>query len=145
MPSTMKGKKILVVEDELPLRSALFDILTYEGFDVLQAEDGKEGLVLAGRYHPDLILLDIVMPVMDGLTMLKKLRSTDSYGAHVPVVILSNLSLYKEDIHKDVSATEPAFYLVKTDWTLPDVVKKVKLVLSRPPAEPAKTPQVGEG
>jgi DNA-binding response OmpR family regulator len=131
MSSTMKGKKILIVEDELPLRNALLDILTFEEFAVLQADNGEEGLAVALKDHPDLILLDVVMPVMDGLTMLKKLRGTDDYGAHVPVIMLSNLSLYNENISKGVNAMDPSYYLVKTDWALPDVVKKVKGLLSR--------------
>lgn len=120
----------MVVEDELPLRQALLDVLVFEKFIVLQARDGKEGLALALKEQPDVILLDIIMPVMDGFSMLKKLRASGEYGAKVPVVVLSNLSLYNEDLEGDMNATHPESYLIKTGWAIEDVVKKVKNVLS---------------
>ena len=73
-------KKILIVEDEAPLRNAISDILSFEGFTVFQAKNGQEGLDAALLEHPDLILLDLMMPVMDGLTMLEKLRQDQAYG-----------------------------------------------------------------
>ncbi len=72
-------KKILVVEDDVPELNALRDKFTREGFSILTAKNGEEGLAIALREHPDLILLDIIMPVMDGITMLVKLRE-DSWG-----------------------------------------------------------------
>lgn len=129
VPAT-KNKKILVVEDELPLRQALLDILVFEKFIVLQARNGEEGLSLALKEEPDVILLDIIMPVMDGFSMLKKLRASGTYGAKVPVIILSNLSVYNEGLEGDVSTTHPESYLIKTNWAIEDVVKKVESVLS---------------
>jgi DNA-binding response OmpR family regulator len=131
MGTTTKGKKILIIEDELPLRTALLDILVFEEFTVLEAGNGEEGLACALKEHPDLILLDIVMPIMDGLTMFRKLRESGEYGTHVPVILLSNLSLYDEKVSKDINAMDPAFYLVKSNWSLQDVVKKVKGLLVR--------------
>ena len=72
-------KKILIVDDEPALLTALVDKFTRAGYTVGIAENGKEGLKLALKNRPDLILLDIIMPVMDGITMLYKLRK-DSWG-----------------------------------------------------------------
>ena len=63
---------------------------------------------------------------MDGLTMLKKLRKENDWGKKVPAIILTNLSSDDDQRMKDVTETEPAYYLVKTDWTINDVVERVK-------------------
>ena len=117
------NKTILIVEDEQGIRQALVDKFSIEGFDVLEAKNGKEGLKLALKEHPDLILLDIIMPVMDGVTMMKKLKG-DKWGQEVPVIMLTNLS----DIEKVSRFVESGVYeyLVKSDWRIEDVVKKVK-------------------
>lgn len=117
-------KKILIVEDEAPLRNAVADILTFEGFTVFQAKNGQEGLDVALREHPDLILLDLMMPVMDGLTMLEKLRQADDWGRGAAVILLTNIN----DPDKVAQATDAGFYdfLVKSDWNIEDVVKKIK-------------------
>ena len=116
-------KNILIVEDETPLRMALRDKLVREGFSVLEAKNGQEGLAVAVHVHPDLILLDIVMPVMDGMTMLKELRA-DHWGQNAKVIVLTNLS----DNDKLADAMEQGSYdyLVKSNWTIESVVAKVK-------------------
>jgi DNA-binding response OmpR family regulator len=116
------NKKILVVEDEISLRSALSNKLAHEGFAVLEAKNGKEGLEMALSAHPDLILLDIVMPVMDGMTMLQKLRE-DAWGAEAKIFMLTNLS----DTSKVADAIMQGSYdyLVKTNWTLEDIVVRI--------------------
>ncbi len=120
---SMQSKKILIVEDEQDLRQELVDKFTREGFVALRAKNGEEGLKIALVEHPDLILLDVVMPVMDGITMAKKLRQ-DKWGHNVPVIMLTNLS----DVEKVSKAMESGIfeYLVKSDWKIQDVVKKVK-------------------
>jgi DNA-binding response OmpR family regulator len=117
------AKKILIIEDERALCDALITKFKKEKFDVLVGYDGEAGLELALSEHPDLILLDIVMPKMDGMTMLARLRR-DNWGKDVPVVILTNLS----DELKVVEAVKnKSFdYLVKSDWHLDDVVEKVR-------------------
>lgn len=115
--------KILIVEDEESMLEILADHFTREGFDVLKAKNGEEGLKAAFKDHPDLILLDIIMPKMDGLTMLKKLRKDDR-GKDIPVIMLSNLSGAGEVAN---AIQEGAFgYLIKTAWKIDDVVKRVK-------------------
>lgn len=119
-------KKILIIEDELTLRSVLAEKLKSEGFEVLEAKNGQEGLDFSISQKPELILLDIVMPKMDGLTMLEKLRE-DSWGKKVPVIVLTNLSSGAEMSRSAENGVSG--YLVKTDWKLEDVVKKIKEIL----------------
>lgn len=115
--------KILIVEDDGALIKALTATFTKEGFDVIQARNGQDGLDASFKEHPDIILLDIIMPVMDGISMLRKLRE-DSWGSEVRVMILTNLS---SDSKVDEAIENRAYdFLVKTDWTLSDVVKKVR-------------------
>ncbi|OGZ19132.1 MAG: hypothetical protein A2494_00650 [Candidatus Lloydbacteria bacterium RIFOXYC12_FULL_46_25] len=118
------NKKILIVEDEAPLRNAVSDILTFEGFTVFQAKNGQEGLDIALREHPDLTLLDLMMPIMDGLTMLEKLRQDQTWGTQAAVILLTNIN----DPEKVAQATEAGSYdfLVKSDWNIEDVVRKIK-------------------
>ncbi len=123
-------KNILVVEDEAPLRNALSEMLTREGFGVFEAKDGQEGLDYALKEKPDVILLDLVMPVMDGMTMLKLLRADKEYGEKVPVIVLSNVSIVDERVTKGVNTANPEFYLVKANWPIEGVVNKVKTILS---------------
>lgn len=116
-------KKILIVEDEEAMRRALSDMLQVEGYAVSEAEDGVQALDLASREHPDLILLDIVMPRMDGLAMLKTLR-TEEWGKSIPVIVLTNLD-DTEDIAKAVES-DIFEYFVKTDIKITEVIAKIK-------------------
>ena len=119
---------VLIVEDETSLRIALKIKLTKEGYQVLEAENGKEGLGIATSKHPDLILLDLIMPVMDGMTMLEELRK-DSWGKSAKVIVLTNLS----DSNKAVEAAEKGTYdyLIKSDWKIEDLVGKVDECLQK--------------
>ena len=133
MDTQTTKQSILIVEDEIPELNTLRDKLTREGFAILEAKNGEEGLEVALREHPDLILLDIIMPVMDGMTMLKKLRSKNEWGKTVPVIILTNLTSADGQRNQDVTEFEPAYYLVKTDWKIEDVVAKVRERLAATP------------
>lgn len=116
-------KTILIVEDEVSLRNVLYDKLSIEGFVVFEAKNGEEGLAVALREHPNVILLDIIMPVMDGITMLYELRK-DPWGKDAKVILLTNLS---EAERVSQSQRQGVYdYLVKSDWKLEDIVKKVK-------------------
>jgi DNA-binding response OmpR family regulator len=121
-------KKILIIEDEEALRQAMVDKFNREGFFVIEAKDGEEGLDLAIKNHPDIILLDIIMPKIDGLSMLKQLRS-DAWGKDVPILILTNLN----DAEYVSQAVESGVYdfLVKSDWQLSTLVEKVKEKLNQ--------------
>lgn len=121
-------KTILIVEDEKSLREAITDILRLKKFNPLEAKDGKEGVEMALAKHPDFILLDLLMPVMDGMTALKKIRE-DAWGEKVPVIILTNLSATKEQLVEDMVTHKPMHYLIKSDWKIHDVVKKIEEIL----------------
>lgn len=119
-------KKILIVEDEEALQKAMTEFLTAENFTVAAASDGERGLALAKTEDPDLILLDIILPKMDGYAVLDGLKK-DPVTQNIPVILLTNLES-AEDIQKafEKGATT---YLVKSDYKLEDVVKKIKETL----------------
>ena len=123
------GKKILVIEDERPLQGAMVDTLKQHRFAVVTADDGKDGLDVALKEHPDLILLDILMPKMDGLSLLEKLRS-DTWGHDVPVIILTNLNPDADQTIRTILDHKPAFYLIKSNVTLEAIVSKIQEVLN---------------
>jgi CheY-like chemotaxis protein len=123
------GKKILVLEDEAPMRDAIVDTLKQNNFSILASDNGKDGLAVAMQNHPDLILLDIFMPKMDGLSMLEALRG-DPWGHNVPVIILTNLNPEADKTIKSILDHKPAFYLIKSNVTLEAIVAKVKEVLN---------------
>jgi DNA-binding response OmpR family regulator len=121
-----KDKVLLIVEDEKTLSDTLEDRLLSEGFEVLKATDGEKGLTLALVNHPDLILLDLLMPKVDGISMLKKLRG-DSWGKSAPVIILTNV----ESSDKVADAIGLGYgdtfeYMLKTNWSLDDMVVRIK-------------------
>ena len=124
----IKKKTVLVVDDDVSQRKVLNEKFTIEGYNVLLAENGEEGLKIALEKHPDIILLDITMPKMDGPSMFTEL-SRDKWGIEVPVIMLSNLSDSKyivENIKNGVTD-----YIVKSDSKIADVVKKVKEILEK--------------
>lgn len=114
---------MLIVDDEKQLNEALVFKFEEEGFTVWSARDGEEGLRSALTNEPDMILLDIIMPKMDGITMLEKLRA-NVWGKTAKVIILTNLS----DWSDTTQAIEHHVHdvLIKSDWKIADVVTKVK-------------------
>ena len=121
-------KTILIVEDEKNIRDAIVDVLRLNNFLSLEAKNGREGVELAFSKHPDMILLDLIMPEMDGMTALKKIRE-DTWGAHVPVIILTNVSATNEQLVNDMVTHKPMNYLIKSDWKIHEVIKKIKKIL----------------
>ena len=116
-------KKILLVEDDKILSQALSDGLKEAVFSIAQAFDGEEGLTKAFAAKPDLILLDIMMPKMDGLTVAKKLKS-DPSTRNIPTIILTMLET-GEPLAEAIQ-TGVYEYLVKSDFEIEDIVAKVK-------------------
>ena len=114
---------ILVIDDDPELRGVLKEALTEAGFDVLTAENGEVGLKTAVEAKPNLILLDLVMPVMDGWEFLDRLHA-DERGKSSRVIILTNA----DDIDSLSRAIEGHGYeyLVKTDWKIDEVVDKIR-------------------
>jgi len=117
------AKKILIIEDEKPLATMLSSKLTDEGFETTIAPDGEEGLKKCLEWKPDLVLLDIVMPKMDGMTMLKKLRAMDE-GRDLHVILLTNLSETSK-VYEAVTLGVKD-YLVKTNWDLDEIIEEIK-------------------
>ena len=118
---------ILIVEDEPAIREMYRFKLTKEGFVVHTAENGKLGLELCQDKRPDLILLDLRMPVMSGNEMLAQLRQTD-WGATIRVVILTNIS--RDEAPHDLRLLNVDRYVVKAHHTPAQVVAIVKDVLN---------------
>lgn len=119
-------KKILLIEDEPAYLKLLRDQLTKSGYEVIFAQDGLEGLSLALNCKPDLILLDILMPKVDGLTMLKALRA-DTWGKDVPVFILTNVNESKE-ISEGMN-NKTSRYIIKSDMKFEDLLWAIKVYL----------------
>ena len=94
------------------------------GFTVLQGHNGREGLELAMREFPNIIITDIVMPEMDGLQMIQNIRKDQQWGASVPIILLTNLN----DFNHVATAMEYGVhdYLVKSNWKLKDLLETVK-------------------
>ena len=118
--------KILIVEDEAVLQKALNDMLIEDGHETVQAMDGEEGVTLAQKEKPDLILLDLILPKKHGLEVLKDLKA-DSMTNAIPVIVLTNLE-GTEDIMKALELGAKA-YLVKANYNVQDVLQKVQDVL----------------
>jgi len=126
--SSVISRKILVIEDESLYLKLLHDQLMQNGLAVIEATDGKKGLAMAKLHHPDLILLDIRMPGMDGMTVLNELRK-DEYGKSVKIIMLTNLEP-DDAILQKVIKDQPSFYLVKSDIKLAELIGKIKQLLA---------------
>ena len=120
-------KKILVVEDEIAYLKLLNSKLTENGYQVIEAIDGKTGLEKAKSENPDLILLDIRLPIMDGLAMLNLLRK-EEVGKKTKVIILTNLEP-DDKIIAQVAKNQPTYYFVKSDIQFNDLLEKIKDLL----------------
>lgn len=121
--------KILVAEDDPFLSNAYRVKLTKEGFEVRLARDGQEAVNALKDFTPDLILLDLVMPVKDGFTTLGEIRSDDRFKL-VPVIIASNLG-QKEDIEKGM-ALGASDFIIKSDLSMENLVQKMRNLLNPP-------------
>jgi CheY-like chemotaxis protein len=122
-------KSILIVDDDPFLLKMLDEILSGQGFLVQTARDGQEGLEKSRANHPDLILLDLVMPKMDGATMLEKLRD-DEWGKTAAVIVLSNIN--NSETIKALCAKNARGYLVKVNNSLSDIAKVVNKFFATP-------------
>lgn len=125
-------KKILVVEDEIAYSRLLHDQLTTVGYQVVLAEDGERGLSMVKSEKPDLVLLDIKLPKMDGMAMLDLLRKEPN-GKTIKVIILTNLEP-DDKIIREVTEDLPTYYCIKSDTKLDDLLEKIKSTLSDKPS-----------
>jgi CheY-like chemotaxis protein len=120
---------ILIVEDEAVMRTVLADKFKSEGYEVLEAGNGAEGLKTALALSPDLILLDNRMPEMSGYQMLHKLRDSGSWGERVPVLFFSNVEPASSEERNDIEAIAPVAYILKSENGLADIASKVHEIL----------------
>jgi len=118
--------KVLLVEDDKMILDMYTLKFSQEGYEVVQAENGKDGLDSAKKESPDIILLDIILPQMDGFTVLKEIKKVDALK-DIPVILLTNLG-QDGDVKKglELGAND---YLIKANYTPSQVVDKVKSVL----------------
>lgn len=120
-------KNILIMEDETDLREAMAEAIRDAGFSVTTAENGEVGLKIALEQKPDLILLDIMMPIMDGHETLRKLRS-DPWGKNVKVIILTAM----DDVANVAEAHEGDIhdYIIKAHTSLDEILRQVRSALA---------------
>lgn len=120
------AKKILVIEDEATLQKALVEVLEQTGYEVTSALDGERGWEMVKEQQPDLVLLDIILPKMDGFDVLKNIKGDPDTNT-IPIIILTNLG----DLANIQKALElgAETYLVKADFHLDDVLTKVEQTL----------------
>ena len=119
-------KKILLIEDDKFLRELMNKKLLTMGYDVVSAADGESGLAMIKQVKPDVVLLDLILPGINGFEVLEKAKS-DPETASVPIVILSNLG-QSEDIEKGLKLGAKDF-LVKAHFTPQEIITKLKTLL----------------
>lgn len=130
MPDDTK-KKIMLVDDDNALRQLYTVELTSKSFEVVEAKDGKEALIKVRQEKPDLILLDMVMPEMDGLGFLTELKQ-DLDLKNVPVIMLTNFG--QENLIQQAYNLGVTDYLLKYKVTQEEMVGKIEQILSGHPS-----------
>jgi DNA-binding response OmpR family regulator len=120
------SKKILIVEDDKFLRELISMKLQKEGYTIIEAVDGEEGEKKIKEEKPDLILLDLILPGIDGFEVLSRIKE-DPTVSSIPVIILSNLG-QKEEIEKGLKLGAIDF-LVKAHFTPGEIIEKIKNIL----------------
>ena len=120
------SRKILIIEDDKFLRELMVRKLVNDGYEAIEATNGEEGVRTAKAEKPDLILLDLILPGIDGFESLTRIRK-DQETANIPVIILSNLG-QKEDIEKGLKlgATD---YLIKAHFAPREIAEKIASIL----------------
>jgi len=119
----MPKKRIAIIEDDQTLLKVTTSALTQAGYDVVSAVDGQAGLALVLREHPDLVLMDILLPVLSGTEVLKALRQ-NAWGKDVKVIMFTNVS--DSEYVSQAMELGAYIYLVKSAWKISEVVEKVK-------------------
>ena len=119
-------KTILIIEDDKFLRELIVQKLIKEGFEISEAVDGEEGMKKVKEEKPDLVLLDLILPGIDGFEVLSRMRE-ESALASIPVIILSNLG-QREDVEKGLRMGA-VDYLIKAHFTPGEIIDKIKAAL----------------
>ena len=120
--------RILVVEDEAPMARAIADSLSAEGFHVVVAGNGQQGMKKLEEDIFDVVLLDIAMPKVDGMEMMKQVRETEK-GREIPIIIYTNL-VPDNDIIQGVSRDKPVYYFSKTEHDIDFIIKTLDEIIS---------------
>lgn len=118
-------KKLLIVEDEPILQEMYEHKFTLEKFEVHTADNGEDGLEKIQKIKPDIVLLDLMMPVMDGKTMLRKLREIPEFKT-LPVIVLTNAG-ESDNIKETKRYDDACEFLIKSNINVSDIVEKVKI------------------
>ena len=122
-------KKILIIEDEVKLLTKMVDLLSHEKYTVFSATNGADGIRLYETEHSDLILLDIMLPKIDGLEAMRRLKNKPPKSPNGPIVLLTNLgqdSIIKEGFNLGASG-----YLIKSSMNPDQVLSEVKVFLGK--------------
>jgi len=120
------ARTILIIEDDKFLRELIAQKLIKEGFEISEAVDGEEGMKKVKEEKPDLVLLDLILPGVDGFEVLARIKE-DPVLAAIPVIILSNLG-QKEDVERGLKLGA-VDYLIKAHFTPGEIIEKVKNIL----------------
>ena len=121
-------KTILIIEDDKFLRELMAKKLVKEGFTIEEAVDGEEGIRKIKEVKPGLVLLDLILPGIDGFEVLSRIKQ-DSAVSNIPVIILSNLG-QKDDVDRGMEMGA-ADYLIKAHFTPGEIIEKVKGILKQ--------------
>lgn len=120
------AKTILIIEDDKFLRELITQKLIKEGYNVSEAIDGEEGIKKVKEEKPDLVLLDLILPGIDGFEVLSRMREESTLSS-IPVIILSNLG-QKDDVEKGLKMGA-IDYLIKAHFTPGEIIDKIKSAL----------------
>lgn len=120
------AKKILIIEDDKFLRELISQKIQKEGYDIAEAVDGEKGIKGVKDAKPDLVLLDLILPGIDGFEVLSRIKA-DPETSKIPVIILSNLG-QKEDIDRGLKMGA-IDYMIKAHFTPAEIINKVRGIL----------------
>ena len=127
-PTMQDQKKVLIVEDDMFIRDIYQVKFSNEGFMVFIAENGQEALDILEKEIPDIILLDVLMPVMGGMETLKKIRENELWGK-IPIIMLTNIS--EQDNMNNATDQGADGYLVKAYFTPVEILEKVRALIAK--------------
>ncbi len=125
-------KKILLVDDDMYIRDLYTEILKDENYDVASAEDGQMALDMFQSDHFDLVLLDIMLPKIDGIQVLEEIKKKPE-NKEIPIIMLTNFG--QEDLVKKAVTFGSADYLLKYNITPGEIVQKVSQLLNSQPVQ----------
>lgn len=123
------AKKILLVDDDVYIRDLYTEVLKDENYDVAIAADGQEAVQMVAQNSFDLILLDVMLPKMDGIQVLSRIKQNEKYK-NVPVVMLTNFG--QKDLVKQAVSMGSSDYLLKYNITPGEMTQKVRQILNPP-------------